>query len=244
MSLGIIGGTGIAAIEGMFEKSEFREIGTPFGAAQVVEVRIKDGSMFFVPRHGAPSVAPPHGVNYRANIHALKGLGVTAVFAAAAVGSCKRSLAPGDLVLIDQFIDFTHGRASTFYDTEIRHTDMTEPYDRALRRLLERAADEKGARIKDGGTYICTQGPRFETPAEIRFFEQIGGDVVGMTGVPEVVLANELDLPYAALAVVTNYAAGMAGHPLAQEEVVEEMRHREQLVFDIFMRAAEIGELL
>jgi 5'-methylthioadenosine phosphorylase len=148
--------------------------------------------------------------------------------------------------VVDQFIDFTKNRLGTYSadGQPLYHTDMTEPYDSELRRLIMAAADAKGLPLHRGGTYVCTEGPRFETAAEIRMFQTLGGHVVGMTAVPEVVLAAELEIPYAALCVVTNYAAGMAGQSLTYEECAEEMERRQATLLDVFLTAAKAGKLL
>ncbi len=152
---------------------------------------------------------PPHLVNYRANIWALKAAKVDKIISVSAVGSLKREIAPGNYVVVDDFIDFTKARQSTFFETEKVHTDVSEPYDPKIRKALLSACKKIGAKAHDGGVYVCTEGPRFETKAEIRMMAQFG-DVVGMTGVPEVVLANELKIPYANLCFSANYACGIA----------------------------------
>jgi 5'-methylthioadenosine phosphorylase len=247
MSLAIIGGTGLVNVAQVLESSETATIETPYGEGHVVKGVVKGKNIIVLPRHGVGHDTPPHKINYRANIWTLKELGVTHTFALAAVGSLRNEIAPGDFVLIDQFIDFTKGRASTFFETgdeDLKHIDMNEPYDPRLRVYLGQAIEQKEIRYHPSGTYICTEGPRFETPAEIKFFQQIGGDVVGMTGVPEVVLANEADISYATLAVASNYAAGITGNRLRHEECIEEMHRWDRVIFDIFVRAGEIGKLL
>ena len=152
-------------------------------------------------------------INYRANIWALKSLGVSGIIAVGSVGSIHPSLGPGDLVIPDQLIDYTWGRASSFFGSEPdieMHVDFTHPFDQSLRQRLSGVADLLGFNIKDGGVYGCTQGPRLETAAEIRRMAGDGADVVGMTAMPEAVLARELGIPYAQLSVVANYAAGIA----------------------------------
>lgn len=144
------------------------------------------------------------------------------MFATAAVGSLRPDIPPGSRVVIDQFIDFTRNRISTFFDEDdglVIHTDFTEPYCPNLRAIILEAGNSTSQRLFDGGCYVCTEGPRFETPAEIRMFVKWGGDLVGMTNVPEVVLARESGLCYAVIAIVTNYAAGISKDPLTHEEV-------------------------
>lgn len=245
MAFAIIGGTGLQAVAQFLEESRTEEIETRYGQTQVVRGQADALDVVFLPRHGIEYSSPPHLINYRANIQALKDLGIDNILAGSAVGSLRPDLKPGDFVVVDQFIDFTRGRAGTFVEAggEIKYTDMSEPYDGRLRQYLARAAEDKGVRLHPGGTYICTEGPRFETPAEIAMFQKFDADVVGMTTVPEVVLANEAGMSYATLSVVTNYAAGIAGKRLTFEEVVAEMKKWDKTIFSIFLKAAEIGRL-
>jgi purine nucleoside phosphorylase len=169
---------------------------------------------------------PPHKVNYRANIWALREAGVERVIAVAAVGAISDALEPGSLLIPDQILDYTHGREHTFFDggdKEVTHVDFTEPYDAGLRgRLLEAARRAKIA-VTERGTYGATQGPRFETAAEIRRMERDGADVVGMTGMPEAGLAREAGLRYAAINVVVNKAAGKEARPISLEEIEQHL---------------------
>ncbi|WPD20269.1 S-methyl-5'-thioadenosine phosphorylase [Thermaerobacter composti] len=225
MRLAIIGGTGVydpAILEDVREET----VVTPYGRATVRIGTFRGLEVVFLARHGAGHTVPPHRINYRANIYALAALGVRRVVATAAVGSLRRALAPGHFVLVDQFLDFTKNRVATFFEggeQGVVHVDVTEPYCPEIRARLAEAGAALGLAVTNGGVYVCTEGPRFETPAEIRMFERLGGDVVGMTSVPEVVLAREAGLCYATVAMVTNYAAGMAGQPLTHEEVLEVM---------------------
>jgi 5'-methylthioadenosine phosphorylase len=235
MELAIIGGTGVYD-PGLLEAPEPVQVETPYGTASLYAGRLAGREAAFLLRHGAGHAVPPHRVNYRANLWALGQLGVRRVLASAACGSLRRELAPGTWVLVDQFLDFTRGRPGTFFDggpDGVRHADMTAPYCPELRRLLAAAAAARGLPHANAGTYVCTEGPRFETAAEIRAYALLGGDVVGMTGVPEVVLARELGICYAAAAVVTNYAAGLAGRPLTHEEVVAVMARSAQTFRDL-----------
>jgi 5'-methylthioadenosine phosphorylase len=221
----IVGGTGLYD-PALLEGARAETVATPYGAAELFVGRHAGRRVAFLPRHGPGHAIPPHRVNYRANIWALRLLGVRRVLATAASGSLVPRIAPGTLCLIDQFLDFTHGRPSTFFDggeAGVRHTDMTEPYCPELRAVLQEVAAAHGVALGPGATYVCTEGPRFETPAEIRAFALLGAELVGMTGVPEVVLAREAGLCYASVAVATNYAAGLAGRALRHQEVVEAM---------------------
>jgi len=214
MTIAIIGGSGVQrwALSGA---GETLEIATPY-AAEPVRLRAAEWGgrrVLFLPRHGPGHTVPPHRINYRANIRALKELEVTAVLAMASVGGISAAAASGSLMVPDQILDYTWGRAHTFFDGEdgqVAHVDMSEPYCEGLRRHLIGAGREAGLAAAETGVYAATQGPRFETAAEIRRLERDGADVVGMTGMPEAALARELGLAYAALAVIVNPAAGKA----------------------------------
>jgi 5'-methylthioadenosine phosphorylase len=211
---------------------------TPYGVVSVQIGLLSGKYVAFMPRHGRGHAVPPHKVNYRANIWALKQLGVQQVLATAAVGSLREDLPPGDLVLIDQFIDFTKQRPSTFFEGEqgVVHIDMTEPYCTRLRKELAKAADSLGIQVESKGTYVCTEGPRFETPAEIRMFQALHGDVVGMTSVPESVLAREQEMCYATVAMVTNFCSGISNQPLTHKEVMDVMKDNIQKVRELFYK--------
>ncbi|XWX60452.1 S-methyl-5'-thioinosine phosphorylase [Desulfitobacterium sp. AusDCA] len=225
--LALIGGTGL---ENLTLKNYYPEVvETPYGKVQVDLGILGESreSIVFMSRHGKTHATPPHLVNYRANIWALKKLGVTKILATAAVGSLSTRYKLGDLVLVDQFLDFTKSRPQTFYeggDSGVLHVDMTEPYCHSVQKDIYQAAENIGVAIRDGATYVCTEGPRFETPAEIKMYQMLGGELVGMTSVPEVVLAKELGMCYATIAMVTNEAAGIADHPLTHAEVLESMK--------------------
>jgi 5'-methylthioinosine phosphorylase len=193
---------------------------TPFGDAAAFEA--EGGGYFILPRHGPRHSVPPHRINYRANIAALAKLGVGDVIATSAVGSMKREFGVGELGLVDQFLDFTKDRSATFFDDRAVHTDMSAPYSSTLNDALVRAAGRLGVRLREGLVYVCCEGPRFETKAEISMYKTLGGDVVGMTGVPEVSLAREKGLRYASVVVATNFAAGIQS-AVTHEEVLEVM---------------------
>lgn len=235
MDFGIIGGTGFYALD---EEGAAREtVSTQYGEVEVARVSLADKEVAFVARHGAGHHIPPHRVNYRAIIAALRGLGVKNILATAAVGGIAENMGPGALVLLTQFLDFTHGRESTFFDGEdgeVKHVDLTEPYCPRLREELRTAAEAAGEAVVVGGTYACMQGPRFETPAEIRMLRTLGADVVGMTNVPEAPLAREAGICYAAVAVVTNWAAGVTNIPVVHEDVAEFMSQQIERVRRLF----------
>ncbi|MCU0950167.1 MAG: S-methyl-5'-thioinosine phosphorylase [Burkholderiaceae bacterium] len=208
----IIGGSGLAKLSALSDTR--RQVmrtpyGTPSGALTFGTFAGRE--VVFLARHGYGHTIAPHEVNYRANIWALKELGVAGVLSVATVGGVRMEYGPGSLVVPDQIIDYTHSRASTFFsgpDAAVVHADFTQPYSTRLRALLLDAARRCGEPVFDGGVYACTQGPRLETAAEIERIARDGGDLVGMTGMPEAALAREADLEYAALCVVVNHAAG------------------------------------
>lgn len=194
-------------------------------------------------RHGHDHTTPPHLVNYRGNIWALRELGVRKVIATAAVGSLSTKHRLGELVLLDQFLDFTKSRPQTFYEggkQGVLHVDMTEPYCSSVRQVIIDASEHLGLVVKNGACYVCTEGPRFETPAEIRMFQHLGADLVGMTSVPEVVLARELGMCYASIAMVTNEAAGIADHPLTHAEVMQSIKELEINVAQLIQETFEL----
>jgi 5'-methylthioadenosine phosphorylase len=215
--VGVIAGTGVTE---HFDLGSPKVVGTRFGKATVYE----SGSDYVVvPRHGPGHRTPPHAVNYRANIAALSQLGVKEVIATSAVGSMDRGFRVGGIGLVEQFLDFTKQRPSTFYEDEVVHTDMTYPYSRSLNRAILVTAKKARIEVRPRLVYVCVEGPRFETAAEIRMYRAMGGDVVGMTGVPEVVLAREKGLEYSSLVIATNWAAGMQGK-VSHDEVLKVMK--------------------
>ena len=210
--LAIIGGSGLTRLANLdVVRREF--VRTPWGepSGALIFGNIANHPVRFIARHGYGHTIPPHKVNYRANLWALWEAKASRIVSVASVGAIRADLQPGDLLIPDQIVDYTHGRAMTFNDGTDRpvvHTDFTEPYDEGLRQLVIKASADAGEQVHIGGTYAATQGPRLETRAEILRLERDGCDVVGMTGMPEAALARELDLPYAAINVVANYAAG------------------------------------
>jgi len=210
--LAVVGGSGLTRLSGL-EGARPQTIETPYGAPSgaVTHGTIRGHAMIFLARHGYGHTLPPHEVNYRANIWALKEAGATQVIAVASVGGVRADFGPGTLVVPHQIIDYTWGRRSTYFEggeAPVTHVDFTHPYTESLRQRLLAAARSVGEPAHDGGVYAATQGPRLETAAEIDRLERDGADLVGMTGMPEAALARELGLEYAALAVVVNHAAG------------------------------------
>lgn len=210
--LGVIGGSGLDRFEGL-EITGRRAVDTPYGApsAALTFGTLRGREIVFLPRHGEDHSVAPHRINYRANLWALHAHGVSELVAVCAVGGISARMATGLLVVPDQIIDYTYGREATYYDgvaNPLQHVDFTMPFSALLRRRLLVAGDAARQRLHDGGTYGATQGPRLETAAEINRMERDGADIVGMTGMPEAVLARELGIDYAMLAVVVNAAAG------------------------------------
>jgi 5'-deoxy-5'-methylthioadenosine phosphorylase len=222
--LAIIAGTGFYDLDAL-ENPTQETVDTVWGQARVTEGEWHGIPVVFLTRHGAGHSVPPHLVNYRANIRALADLGVRDVVAVNVTGSIDPTLQPGDLLCLDDFIDFTKQRPVTFFDGStpegVVHTDVMTPYHPAIRREILDAAATAGHTIRDGGVYACFEGPRFETRAEIRLAALAGADVAGMTGVPEVTLALEAGLRYAAISLVVNPASGVgdADEPIAMDEI-------------------------
>ncbi|HMV18922.1 MAG TPA: S-methyl-5'-thioinosine phosphorylase [Zoogloea sp.] len=213
--LAIIGGSGLTQLANL-EVLRREVVRTPYGepSGALTFGRLCANPVVFLARHGYGHTIPPHRVNYQANLWALQQAHVTSIISVASVGGIRADLGPGALVVPDQIIDYTWGRKSTFFeggDAPVVHVDFTEPYDAGVRQRILAAAVAAGEAVSDGGVYAATQGPRLETAAEINRLERDGADVVGMTGMPEAVLARELGIPYAAINVVANYAAGRAG---------------------------------
>lgn len=227
--LGIIGGTGMEELLGASASAE-RVVATPYGECRIIGGELAEGlPVLFIARSGAGHRIPPHRVNYAGNIWALRELGAEAVVGINAVGGLGPEIPVGTLVIVDQFLDFTRRRKSTFFEDPsgpVVHTDFTVPYCPTLRNAAVDGCVSLGIPYLARGTYVCVEGPRYECPAEIRMYRQLGGDVVGMTGLPEVVLAREAGLCYACLAVVCNSAAGSSGAHLISHEEVEDLMHR------------------
>ncbi|NLK09078.1 MAG: S-methyl-5'-thioadenosine phosphorylase [Firmicutes bacterium] len=236
--LALIGGTGVYDPTMLTDISN-EVVSTDYGQVPVAIGSIRNIEVVFMQRHGTGHTVPPHMINYRANIKALKALDVTKIVATSAVGSLDEAMPPGDFVLLNQFIDFTKNRPFTFFDGKdgnVVHTDFTDPYCGTVRNIIETTARDLPLQLHTKGCYVCVEGPRFETPAEIVAFRRLGGDVVGMTNVPEVVLAREAGICYAVIAMVTNFAAGISPTPLTHEEVVSVMDANSKSMREIVMR--------
>ncbi len=208
--IGLITGSGFADLPALTDKNQ-RTVETDYGRVVATQARWNgEHDVVFLPRHGSDHSIAPHLINYRANIAALHSLGVRAVVATAVSGAIADGYQPGQLVMINDFLNFTTGRHDTFFDKpgSVRHTEMTTAYDPDLCAFVLAAAESVGVVLANGATYSTFNGPRFESPAEIQMAERAGADLVGMTGYPEVVLAREHGLAYCSIAVVSNHAAG------------------------------------
>lgn len=211
--IGVFGGSGFYSF---LEDVEEIKMETPYGhpSDRIALATIKGKRVAFLPRHGKDHSIPPHMINYRANLWAMKSLGVKRIIAPTASGSLQPEIKPGDFVVCDQFIDRTTGRKDTFYDGPITtHISTAEPYCPVLRKLAIDTAKELGISVHERGTVVVIQGPRFSTKAESRWFSKMGWEVINMTQYPEVVLARELEICYANIALITDYDAGLEGDP-------------------------------
>ena len=223
--IAIIGGTGIyspEALQGFAEKI----IDTPYGQALCNIGEIAGNQVVFITRHGVGHKTAPHKVNYRANIWALKSLGTEEIFATTAVGSLNPEMKAVHFVVCSNVLDFTKTRINTFYDTPERgvvHVDFSYPYCPAVRVRVIRCLEKLGIPFHKEGVYVATEGPRFESAAEIKAYAMLGGDLVGMTNMPECILAREAEMCYSTCSIVTNMAAGISPTPLSHMEVVEAM---------------------
>ncbi|MCG3215960.1 MAG: S-methyl-5'-thioadenosine phosphorylase [Candidatus Heimdallarchaeota archaeon] len=245
--LAIIGGSGVYEI---FEDSEKLSVETPYGKVEnVSKITLKEKEVYFLPRHGPEHSVPPHLINYRANIFSLHKLGVKNILATNAVGSIEVNIKPGNFVIPDQIIDMTKNRILTFYDGSTKidfddgtthegvvHLDYSDPYCPRLRKLYVSLLQDVNERVFDEGVNICSEGPRFETPAEIQMFQKIGGTLVGMTTVPEAILAKEVKICYATLCLVTNYGAGMQ-EKVTHEEVIELFKEKTNVIKQVMKNA-------
>lgn len=232
--IGIIGGSGIYDLKWL-ENSKEEVVNSQYGDTKVKIGKLEGKEIVFLARHGKSHSLIPSAINYRANISALCQLGVTDIFSTYAVGGIDPAMSPGDFGVIRQFIDFTWGRSSTFFDKEgeVVHCDMTMPYSDKLCQIIKSALTSANQKYFDDQVYICTQGPRFETPAEIKAFSIMGATIVGMTGAQEVVLANELGMSFASIAVITNLAAGVSQNPLSHQEVLDIFNSKMQILSDV-----------
>ena len=239
--IGIIGGSGFCSFDELTVENRvpcttpWGEPSSPLIVGSFENIADEQVEVVFLPRHGEDHQFPPHKVNYRANISALKEQQVSVIYAVNVVGGINMEMCPGDLVIPDQVIDYTWGREHTYSDgtdlgtnlgsdgdgieTSLQHVDFTYPYDQSLRNNLLQQAIKLGLHVHAGGVYGATQGPRLETAAEIARMQRDGCDVVGMTGMPEAALARELDVPYGCLALVVNMAAGLGEKEITMAQI-------------------------
>ncbi|MFZ2311766.1 MAG: S-methyl-5'-thioinosine phosphorylase [Methylobacter sp.] len=225
--LAIIGGTGLTQL-GDLKIIKREQLNTPYGppSAEFITGELNQKKIVFLARHGNPHSIAPHKINYRANIWGLKQLGVEHIIAVAAVGGITAEMAPAHIAIPDQIIDYSYGRQHTFFEDEndaVTHIDFTYPYNQKLRSRLITAAAQANIKISPLGTYGCTQGPRLETAAEIQRMERDGCDLVGMTGMPEAALAKELDMDYASVNVIANWAAGKTEGEITMAEIEQHL---------------------
>ncbi|HKL50765.1 MAG TPA: S-methyl-5'-thioinosine phosphorylase [Wenzhouxiangellaceae bacterium] len=244
MKLGVIGGTGAL---NLFRASRSASLTTPFGppSDRPRVIVIGDSEIWFLARHGDPHRIPPHKINYRANIHALRTLGVDSVLAVNAVGGLSSELPAGAMLVPDQLIDYTWGRAHTFSDggsAPLKHIDFTRPFDGPLRDCLLAAGRGAGHELVDGGCHAVTQGPRLETAAEVAQLAAAGCAVVGMTAMPEAALAREAGLDYASLCVVANAGAGLEEGPITEDDIHRVLQTAMQKVKDVIEQLAAAGD--
>ncbi|MBE6502078.1 MAG: S-methyl-5'-thioadenosine phosphorylase [Methanobrevibacter thaueri] len=237
--IGIIGGSGVYEITQKADSCTKKLVQTDYGDVEVSLLEMFGKKVAFIPRHASGHSIPPHKINFRANIDALKNVGVTKIIATNSVGSMNEDMPPGSFVIPDDFLDFSQDRVKTFYEDKVVHIDVTEAYCPSLRDVLAQSGE-----VILGGTYVCTEGPRFETPAEIRMFKMLGGDLVGMTGVPEVTLAREREICYNSICIVSNYASGISPDELTIDEVFEMVAKKEPELLELiynFIRNVDDG---
>lgn len=242
--IGVFGGSGLYEFlddtETVMLRSEYGEPSAPLVVGTVGERRVA-----FLPRHGVDHSIPPHRINYRANVDVMRQAGVGAIFSPCASGSLQPDVAPGDFVVVDQFVDRTWGRPDTYWDHGAAdHVSMADPYDERLRAVAVEACLAEGVEVHDRGTVVVIQGPRFSTRAESQWFGLHGWEVINMTQYPEVALANEARIPYAAIALITDYDAGLAGQPdipaVTQDEVFGFLKRNAEVVRRVLFRAVEL----
>ncbi|MFT5219238.1 MAG: 5'-methylthioinosine phosphorylase [Planctomycetota bacterium] len=246
--LAIIGGSGLYSPGLGFELETQAPTATPFGetSADILLGKWDGMPLVFLSRHGPDHRVPPHKINYRANIWALKELGVEQIISVNAVGGITAAMLPLTLVVPDQLIDYSSGREATFFDGDdgrVRHIDFTQPYSASVRGIISEAAFSLGIPLVASAVYACTNGPRLETAAEVQRLGRDGCDVVGMTGMPEAVLARELDIDYAALALVVNKAAGIDEQPISMEAILGFMEQGMESIRPVLRQSLKLSQL-
>ncbi len=226
--IAVIGGSGLTKLP-FLTNTQRQLVRTPYGdpSSPLLFGEFAGRHLVFLQRHGIGHSIPPHKVNYRANMWALKSLGIDSIIAVAATGGIQQELVPQSIVIPHQTLDYTYGREHTYFDgskNQVHHVDFTQPYTESLRQQLIAAAQKQKIKVVESGVYAATQGPRLETAAEIDKLENDGGTIVGMTGMPEGGLARELEMDYACLALVVNLAAGRANSEISLDEIRQHMR--------------------
>ena len=244
-SIGIIGGTGVYQLPGVANLKK-ETVKTEFGDISVNTGDLGGKHIAFLTRHGENHTIAPSEINFRGNIRAMQLLGVRQIIATACSGSMNPDYPEGSFVLLDQFLDFTKGRPASFYSGEryisdrIAHVDVTHPYCRRLSDVVEKAGREAGIKVLRGATYCCQEGPRYETDAEIRMFRMLGGDLVAHTQYPEVVLAREAEICYAAIGMVANMAAGITAEHVSSTELKDIMEGMFSTVQQLLAKTVEL----
>lgn len=236
----IIGGTGVYSGRNEIIKEI---VETKYGNVELDIMYINGERVVFLARHGSEHSLPPHLINYRANMMALKNIGVKHIYATAAVGSCNENYEPGDIVVVNDFIDFTKSRPVTFFDggiESVKHVDMSDPYCKNMRKRLYEVSKELGLKIKGDAVYLCTEGPRFETASEINMYKQLRADVVGMTNVPEVVLAKELGMCYSTIGIISNWCTGVSGE-FTIHDIKGAIDVKKDIITSVFMKIFNEG---
>lgn len=231
----IIGGTGIYE-SGV--SSETISVRTNLGSVELDIANYKGHSIIFLPRHGKKHKTPPHLINYKANLKALQSLGVKYIFSTFAVGSLNEKIPVGSIVILKDFLDLTHQRSQTFFDgnsSEVKHVQMGDPYCKNLRKIMKDQANKYGINFVKDSVYACTEGPRFETKTEIKMMSFLGADVVGMTSVPEVVLAKELGICYASVGFIVNMGTGLEDSPFINDNIEEILVTNKDKINNFFM---------
>jgi len=239
--VGVFGGSGLYEL---LDDTEEVALETPYGppSAPLVVGEVDGRRVAFLPRHGVDHRYPPHRINYRANVHAMRQAGVAAIFGPCASGSLQPHVRPGHFVVLDQFVDRSWGRPDSYWDEGApTHVSLAHPYDDELRSIAVAACRAEGVTVHETGTAVVIQGPRFSTKAESRWFSGQGWEVINMTQHPEVTLANEVGIPYAAIALITDFDAGLEDRPgvapVTQDEVFAVMRRNADVVRGVLFRA-------
>jgi 5'-methylthioadenosine phosphorylase len=248
IKIAIIGGTGVYQLPGVVNLEKLT-VETPYGKTLLKTGELGDKKVAFLTRHGENHSISPGQINYRANIWALKELGVRYTFATACSGSLNPDFQPGDFVMLDQFLEFTKNRPASFYyndgsdDKKIAHVDLTYPYCNVLTKLVIEAGKKIGIHVKKGATYCCVEGPRFESYAEIQMLQKMGGDLVAQTNYPEVALAREAEMCYAAIGIVANMGAGIGGKTVTATEVKVNMQDKFEKIQALLSEAVRLVDV-